>query len=222
MSVAPAKVQMSPGPPESLVIHFLTLRRIIGILGVALPFVVWIGARLLFNTTMLESISAYYYTPMRDVFVGILCAIGVFLFSYRGYGRRDDVAGYVASLFGIGVALFPTAPAGKSLDVFGMIHSACAVLFFSTLTYFSLFLFTKTNPDEIPSRRKRQRNIIYRICGGLMAASLLLMLIHAFLPKDLNESIKGYCVRFWLETVVIVAFGVSWLTKGQAILWDRK
>ena len=28
--------------------------------------------------------------------------------------------------------------------------------------------------------------------------------------------------RFWLEAIAIVAFGVSWLTKGEAILKDQE
>jgi len=36
-----------------------------------------------------DSISSYYYTDMRDVLVGSLCAIGVFLWSYRGYDDPD-------------------------------------------------------------------------------------------------------------------------------------
>jgi hypothetical protein len=28
--------------------------------------------------------------------------------------------------------------------------------------------------------------------------------------------------RFWLESIAIVAFGISWLTKGEAILKDQE
>jgi hypothetical protein len=27
--------------------------------------------------------------------------------------------------------------------------------------------------------------------------------------------------RFWLESIAIVVFGISWLTKGEAILKDQ-
>ena len=41
---------------------------------------------------MLESISSYYHSVMRDIFVGSLCAVGTFLISYRGYDKRDNRA----------------------------------------------------------------------------------------------------------------------------------
>ncbi len=71
-----------------------------------------------------DSISSYYYTDMRDVLVGSLWAIGVFLFSYRGYDtlegpqlRRlfgtstDFLASSLAGICAVGVAIFPTRPA---------------------------------------------------------------------------------------------------------------
>jgi len=38
--------------------------------------------------------------------------------------------------------------------------------------------------------------------------------VATFVPKGLNPV-------FWLETITIEAFGISWLTKGQAILKDE-
>lgn len=80
---------------------------------------------------------------MRDVFVGSLCAIAVFLISYRGPQRVDDIAGKLACAFAIGVALFPTAPDADSTapqELAGRLHDLFAALFFLTLAYFSLVL----------------------------------------------------------------------------------
>lgn len=66
---------------NSLVISYLALRKAIGYLGIALPFVVVLGAWLLKGLGIQSSISDYYFTDMRDVFVGILFSIGVFLAS---------------------------------------------------------------------------------------------------------------------------------------------
>jgi len=38
-----------------------------------------------FGIEIQDNISTYYYTPLRDVIVGAMCAIGIFLFCYRGY-----------------------------------------------------------------------------------------------------------------------------------------
>jgi hypothetical protein len=53
-----------------------------------------------------------------------------------------------------------------------------------------------------------------------MAVCILLMTIYTFLPKSATSSLEGYHPIFWLETLAILAFGLSWLTKGEAILAD--
>src|ERR671933_275348 len=95
-------------PNDDVVISYLNLRRAIGLLGMGLPLVLVLGKLLGDGGGLLESISDYYYSSMRNVFVGTLWAIGIFLFSYRGYERKDDIAGTLACLAAIGVALFPT------------------------------------------------------------------------------------------------------------------
>jgi uncharacterized BrkB/YihY/UPF0761 family membrane protein len=208
---------------NTLIISYLTLRKAVGILGISLPFVVALGAWIIHQTRIQESISAYYYTGMRDVFVGMLWAIGFFLLSYKGYERADTIASILGGIFSIGVALFPTAPenpTGKQ-QLIEAIHMTFAALFFFTLIYFSFFLFTKTDPKKTPTRRKLQRNIIYRVCGIVMAACILLMTIYFILPNRDTSPITALNPEFWLETIAIEAFGISWLVKGETILKDE-
>lgn len=209
---------------RSLVFSYLTLRTAIGVLGTALPFVVSLGALVLFRTGIQSSLSAYYYTGMRDVLVGTFWAIGFFLLSYKGYERADDIAGNLGCLFAVGISLFPTAPdfaPSSAARLIGYIHFAFAALFFLTLIYFSLFLFTKTHPRKSPSRRKLQRNIVYKACGYAMCVCLLLIFVYTVLPKEAAYVFLVFNPIYWLEAIAIVAFGVSWLTKGQAILKDE-
>src|ERR1700740_374365 len=93
-----------------LVLSYLELRKAVGIIGFALPFVLVFGRMLLQGPGIQSSISGYYYTDMRNVFVGSLCAIGVFLMSTRAYDRNDQLAGIMPCVFAVGVALFPTPP----------------------------------------------------------------------------------------------------------------
>ena len=149
---------------ESLIISYMTLRKLVGLLGVTLPFVLVIGGELIFGVGQQSSISSYYHTPMRLPMIAAsvstraswtLCVIGFFLLSYRGYERRDDVAGNLACLFAVGVAFFPTAPDGdvsRRIEIIGHVHLAFAAAFFATLIYFSLCLFTKTTPGGRPTR----------------------------------------------------------------------
>jgi hypothetical protein len=212
---------------QSLVFSYLALRTVIGVLGIALPFVVSLGALLLFGSKLQGSISAYYYTGMRDVLVGTLWATGFFLFSYKGYGRADNILSNIACLFAIGIALFPTAPvigATSKETIIGVFHLIFAAGFFGILTVFCLQLFTKTNTKN-PTKRKLQRNIIYRVCGYTMMVSISLLVIYSVLrivlPNHAVASLAKFLPIYWLEAFSLVAFGVSWLTKGEAILKDE-
>lgn len=220
------------GPQSSiLVISYLGLRKAIGILGVALPFALALGNILLralgiqssvHGPVIEDSISSYYYTDLRNIFVGSMCAIGVFLISYRGYDRRDARAGRFAFICAIGVALFPTSPlpvATPNQTLIGGVHLTFAALLFLTLSYFSLKLFTKTDPNKPPTRQKQQRNVVYRVSGYIMLACIALIVVAALPP--IKAMVEQLAPRFWLEAIAIVAFGISWLTKGEAILKDQ-
>lgn len=225
-------------PNDSLVISYLTLRKAIGFIGVALPLVLVLGNILIFHARAIEdSISYYYYTHMRGVFVGSLWSIGIFLFSYRGYESRDEIAGRLACVFALGVALFPTAREPGSCNILHLsrvAHAACdtphaisfvhavfATLLFLTLAYFSLFLFTETHPAHLQpmTKRKRERNVVYYICGWLILGSIAAVLvIHIALHVDRFGPLP---VLFLFETIAIEAFGISWLVKGEFILKDQ-
>ena len=200
-------------------ISYLTLRRLIGLLGTFLPLVLFLNALIIFQKGLQSSLSSYYHTGMGDVFVGALVVIGLFLFSYRGYERKDDIAGDLCCVFAIGLALFPTPPdnPGSGYPIVGYLHFAFATSLFLTLIYMALFLFTKSDPDQPITQKKRRRNMVYRACGIAMALCILLIIILNVLPADLKSSIDTIKPLFWLETVMIVAFGISWLVKGEAL-----
>jgi hypothetical protein len=205
---------------DTLVFSYLELRTAIGTLGMALPFVVSIGARLVFDTGLQESISAYYHTGMRDAFVGTLFAIGLFLLSYRGReGTRDNLVGNLACIAAVGAALFPTAPRGEDVPkaelIIGGFHFGFATLFFAALIYFCLVLFPQ--PDATPPvPGKKRRNRVYRACGCGMILCILLIVVYYLFLEDV-ASVSRWRPVFWLEAVAIFLFGVSWFTKGHAL-----
>jgi hypothetical protein len=186
--------------------------------------VVAIGGMLINKFGIQSSISSYYYTDMRNIFVGTLCAIAVFLSSYRGYELKDRLAGVLACVFAVGVALFPVAPDSHPTShqkLIGYLHLGFASLFFLTLAYFSLFLFTKTDETKGPTRRKLHRNVVYEVCGYTMLVALILIVILALLSDQAILEVKRLALVFWLESIAIIAFGISWLTKGEGILRDE-
>jgi len=195
-----------------LAVSYLTLRKVIGLMGVLFPFILAIGCVLLSPLTGIqESISAYYGTIMRNVFVGVLFTIGWFLFAYKGYEDQDDMAGDLACLFALGVALFPITNPHQWVQVMHLIFAASL---FITLAYFSMVLFTKS--DGKMTTRKKTRNKIYKSCGWIMLACIALILVYKlFLQHTVIAALQP---TFWLETFALWAFGVSWMTKGK-LLW---
>jgi hypothetical protein len=117
----------SAGSPQShtagharpKVMDYRTLRAVIGGIVILVVPVVYIGNWLIFirhpdcfyNPHGIPgSLSGFYYTHMRSVFVGAMCAVGVFLIAYRGHDRWDDRLTNVAGLAAICIGLFPTMP----------------------------------------------------------------------------------------------------------------
>jgi len=194
-------------------VSYRTLRRVVGLLGVSLPIVlaVW-GFALQGRVAFLPSISDYYALRTRDVLVGVLFTIAWFLFTYRGYDRRDEIAGNLACVFALGVALFPnTGPWAAP-----WIHFISAALLFLVLAYFSLFLFTQSAPTC--TRGKVVRNRVYRTCGVAMLACIIgIALSKAFIGR---ATLVHWSIVFWFETIALWAFGYSWFVKGDTVFRD--
>lgn len=75
LAQAPDQVDSAP----SLLISYLTLRMGVGVIGITPPLVLAVGALLLQGSGLQSSISSYYHTVMRDVFVGALCMMAQFI-----------------------------------------------------------------------------------------------------------------------------------------------
>ena len=204
------------------VISYFTLRKAVGVLGIVLPIILVFGNILATGEwKILNSISSYYHTIMRNGFVGILCGVALFMFSYRGHKYIDNLAGDLACIFALGIAFFPNNTANPS-DIINILHLISAILFFLVLIFFSLVLFTKTDPDKEMTAQKKNRNTIYYTCGFTMLGSILSIAIYMLWIKGKYPAIDSLSLVFWFETIALLAFGLSWLTKGQAILKDKE
>lgn len=212
--------------PNSLVVSYLMLRRLVGGLGVLLPVLMVVGARWFGpDLEIRSSISSYYDSVMRDFFVGILFAIGVFLYAYRGYepkpvaGRlqlSDNITGNLAAVFALGVALLPTDSPNVAV---GGLHLVSASLLFLTLSYFSLKLFTKTKAKGEETAEKLKRNRVYVACGVMMLVCIAGILVYSLWFE--TSSVANLKPVFWLETLALWAFGVSWFVKGETLWRDE-
>ncbi|MEU7783678.1 DUF998 domain-containing protein [Amycolatopsis sp. NPDC049159] len=200
---------MTTATQTPLVHSYLFLRRAIGLIGLALPFVLIFGKQLVQGGDLIGSLSGYYYTDVRDVFVGSMCAAGVFLLAYYGHDFVDNVASSVAGLGAIGLALFPTTP---DHDVTawdrtsGVLHLVSAAVFFLALAYFCLRLFPHDG-EQPPGT-----GIVYRVCGAVILAALALIALTSWL-----RLLPGWHPALWLESAAVWAFGVAWLVKGRTM-----
>ena len=193
------------------------IRNLAGFLGMILPWISLIGAIIVSNTIGVPaefwptlSISATYY--ICPALTGILTAASVVLMCYDGYNLRDNIVTTISGVFGIMIVLFPCActVSGEMVGFFQLpvaisntIHCASACAFFILLSINSLFLFTIGEKE--PTKQKKIRNIIYRVCGiGMICALILMVLPVSFFAKT-----------FVVEAIALTFFGISWLVKGQ-------
>lgn len=215
-----------------------TLRKLIGILGISLPLllvaIVYLDVNYFYP---MDSISHYYFTRANSVFIIVVSLLGIFLLIYKGMDPIDFYLSSAAGLFALLLVLFPTSnitTCGDTEKMYSItvlrttdynkfriaFHYISAGIFLLCLAMMSIFLFTKSNtaPDQRP-RNKKYRNRIYRICGVLMVLALVTVFLGFLnvIPKDIYDRMR---LTFWMETVAIEAFGLSWLVKGEAILRD--
>lgn len=242
---APKRLYPVPADDDPLDLSTHGFRQLLGGLGIALPPLCWLWANLLPPTgtsegllarlwplRSLDSVSAYYHTSAVWAFVGILVAMGLFLFTYRGYNDRRQRLDYWVSNFAgamaVLVAIFPTAPppgAGPPwwTEVMGTIHLGAAFLLFGSFIVFCWFLFpTKDKRVSETTRQARgyasltfrervKKYPVYYGCG----LGIALCLVVAGL-----QSVKGGSI-FMAEWWALWFFGISWLRKGQ-VLWSLR
>lgn len=166
----------------------LRLRLFVGVVAVLLPILTFGLAG-----TPLSSISASYYTNARDIFVGLLFALGVLLWAYDGRAstpsnaakesgirsivrkilrvERKGEQGLVTTLGGItaiAAALCPTACNTCETNPISIIHYVSAFVLFSTTVYFCLAIFrdhakAKAEENEQNGRLGTKQRIRARI-----------------------------------------------------------
>jgi len=95
---------------NKLVFSYMTLRNLIGFCGMILPLALVLTTKTSpVDNTIESSISDYYYTSSGDVLVVFLCVLGTFLFTYKGYDKKEKFLSTITAICGIGVAFSPTA-----------------------------------------------------------------------------------------------------------------
>ena len=221
------KTQSNDNQKDNMVMSHLTMRFVLGLLGSLLPFIL-LTESLLTEFCLRDSISSFYYSPsvfLHGLFVGILCAIGVFLVCYVGYEKEEDEHisdDLVASLAGFSiilVAIFPVVSWSPDIETIIrlILHYGSAGLFFLAVGFMSFFKFTRPPGSDKTSAQKRRSNRIYRYCARGIFIFIILILLKCPLESLFNYDLDRLNWVFWLESFAVWAFGISWLVKGEAL-----
>jgi hypothetical protein len=230
----PANMADRDDPAVLYVQSYLLIRSLVGIIGVLLPFAFIVGEVFFLRggVHVRGSISAYYHTSMRDVFVSGLCVIGFLLATYMSGQVRswDFWLSLVAGLAVIGVVFFPTwrpglaagasrcgsspAPADCSPvqqrlgeSHVAVIHLTCAAVFILSLAAIS-FLFARR--ERKYTRDETMAKVQFG-CGML----ILVAVAWVALGSALHATVWELTPLYVGEVVSVWAFGLSWLLKGK-------
>jgi hypothetical protein len=210
-----------------MVMSYMTMRKFVGGIGILLPFVLYVGNQII-GYGVQPSMSGYYYTPMRNIFIGALCALAIFLITYDGWDRADTVITNVAGIGTVGTALCPTSPVNATghQAVVGIFHLSFAGFTFVLLAVMSL-RFAKRVPTPAglsfwqrvcyalgftppgSSRTTTAELVTYRVSGFTLLVCLALIYP---MSKVYSDSLLV------LEMIMLVSFGVAWLVKGTTLL----
>ena len=192
---------------------YFSLRLGIAVLAIAFPFALVIGGKLYAGLDLQSSLSAYYYPApdgksVGDVFVGVLFAVGAFLYLYKGFSNRENIALNIAGILAIGIALFPTCR-GECPKVTP--HGVFAVGFFLSIT----FVAVKCAPDTLGLIRDEARRAKFKMMYKTLA---IIMIASPAVAYVLNEIITKYqAFVLYAEVVGIFAFAAYWLTKSREL-----
>lgn len=209
--------------PLSVTTSYVIMRNGVGALGLTLPVVLIVGGG--FDSVQ-ASLSAYYhFSPtrpaeygagtMRDAFVGMLFAIGAFLFFYRGHSLQEDMALNIAGICAVLIALLPMdwpARAAASVSLTACIHSGSAILFFVMIAYVCIFRARDTLFIMKSHRRRRAFRRIYLLLGILMLATPAAVLALKVVAPDRSSR-----STLWIEVAGVVVFASFWLIKSFEI-----
>jgi hypothetical protein len=218
---------------------YAATRRGLGFIAIIFPLLLLIGGYFLARLQLEGSMSAYYHSSplsqadellhpgthilpgvgvMRNWFVGLLFALGIILFLYKGFTRMEDYALNIAGVMGLGVALFPMAWGntfkGMEFTVLGIqlsLHGTCALALFLCIGYVCIFRAADTLDLIKDAKKRKHYRVAYKWLGWAMIASPLT----AFLLSSVFHKHNAY--TFFIELAGIWVFAAYWLLKSHEI-----
>jgi hypothetical protein len=195
---------------------WLLHRLTIGIMGIAMPIILIVGERVLFSRDVVDfpraSLSAYYYSGLREIFVGTLFATGIFLITFKlTHANTDNLITAIAGIGALGVAINPTGPdPGESpvpwsrllgVHTCQIIHSISAIVFIGALAVMSHRF----------ARHAGRWGWIHEVCAAVMVTAAVVALIAG--ARGIQH-VGAWSGLLLVELICTFAFGISWLVRG--------
>lgn len=213
--------------PDELQSHifatYTNLRIGVAIIAIAFPPLLWIGGAFL-NMPLQDSMSAYYHAAcdgqsMRNWFVGLLFAVGIILYLYKGFSRKENYALNIAGILAVAIAVIPMEWAcGEVCNAICIpkhealtLHGIVAVSFFICIAYVCIFCAHETLYLLDDKDREKRYRLLYRLFGIGMILSPLVAALLAFVFRQQNS------YAFYAEWVGIWIFASYWLLKSKEI-----
>jgi hypothetical protein len=200
---------------------YVTLRYGLAVLTLLFPLAVYL-AGYFSGVELQQSLSAYYWadridpnTP-RAFFVGLLFAVAVGMYLYKGFTHAENIALNIAAVFAVLVALVPMRDAGWNP---GKWHGTFAISMFVCLTYVVWFRAGDTLsllPADVArgSALRRYSRAWYQWRYRVIGSVMLLSPVSAAI---VNTALGGRWYVFFIESAGIWAFGWYWFAKSSEL-----
>ena len=229
----PADLSDPRDPAVLYVRSYLLIRTLVGLVGILLPVALFAGEAAFVRgpVWVRDSLSAYYHTPMQDVFVGGLSVVAFLLLAYLAaqpwtwdfwLSSLAGVALLVVVFFPIGRSGLPPGaprcgsapePAGCSPteQLFGeqpvaSVHIAASAVFILSLAALC-FLFAR----RVAQHDRDRRTAAFETgCGVLILVAVAWIAVGSATGSRLGPLSATYSG----EVACIWSFGAAWLVRG--------
>jgi hypothetical protein len=211
------------GRSSHLESSFITQRLGMAVLAAVFP-VFFIVSSVAGRTEWQPSISAYYWTLdlERNFFVGALCAMGVFLFLYKGYTLLEDLVLDLAGVCAVGIAFAAMVKDGDCGPGGFSLHGVFAVVFFACIGFICIFMSRKSLEEEHDPERKAAYMRRYWMCAVVMAVAIVAALVLKMLPMEKTQAMCERGWTFWCESFAVWAFAAFWYLKTRELEPKRR
>lgn len=205
------------------------VRIALGLLGFALPLLLALTG-LLVDGRVQPSISDFFHTSARDLFVGGLTAIAVFLVTHQGLGCADGdkkcrsrlgaVFAMLAGISALGVALVPNeaeAVTTLSQELLGLqrapaLHYGSATLFYLMMSLTCLMIYARQTTGW---EKRFHKAMGWTVWSAGWAVMLLTYWKRGGAGPELQAFTEANNLIFWDESLGVWAFCLSWLVQAH-------